>query len=1074
MSQKTTTDGRLMFVFFGLIGGCFFAPSALAQLPQCRLHAVFPPGAQAGTEVDVTVTAGQDLDDLTTLLFNHPGLKATQKTKDVAGQTKPVNNSFTVQVASDVPAGFYEVRALGMYGLSNPRSFVVGSNPEVLEAASNNDFDSAQEIELNQVVNAKSERATDVDFYKFTAKKGQRLLAVCNSARIDSKLDGIVEIYDASERRIDAASRSRVWMHGDPVADFVVPADGVYFAKVVDFTYRGGNEYFYRFTVTTAPWIDFVLPPAGQPGTKSRYTLYGRNLPGGKPSDFVAGGKPLEQLEVEIALPNEPSRLDVETSLDPVQAGIDGIQYVLPSPHGRSNAAFIGFATAPLIAEQEPNNKADAVQKVEVPAEIYGQFQERRDADGIEFSAKAGTVYYVEVFAQRTGTTADPYFWVEQVTKKDDGTEQIKRLTSQDDNTANLAQYAFDTNTDDPVWKFQVPADGTYRVYVKDRYAGNRRDPRLVYRLAVRPENPDFRLVAVPQRSAGNTYTNSPVAVRKGDNVYVPVFAFRQDGFDGAINITADGLPAGVTCPPVVIGPGQTSTELIFSAAADAKPWAGRVTISGKAVIDDPAKTRAVITAEAAIKPARDAVEKLRKPVEQAEAQFKPAEMKLTGLQEQLAKKPDNEGLKKQVAAAQKDFDAKKQAVDNAKKQLADAEKKLQDSLAAVDTAKKAKAAAVKEVQRVARTGTVLWDGTGNNAADSRVSRSLGLSVIDETAAFQVTTTPQDITANQSRQILVPLKLDKRNGFDTDVKLAVAGVPKNANIEVPAVTIKKGETETLLRVFVKDNAKVGDYTVYLNGQAQVSYARNPAAVTRAKADQSHIDGKIKETQTKINTAKEALKKATESEKANQELVKKSKQAVDEAKKQKQPDEAIQKAEQAVKDAEAKLQAATNDKNTAAAAVKTAEGELKNFQNIKKQIDAEVKKVEAAAKPKNINVTNPSSPIVIRVRPSPVKLKAAVPNGGALKRGAKIDIKVTVTRQNNFQGPVKLSLPLPPNVTGLSAAEVTIPAGQNEGVLTVQADGNATEGALANLVIQAAMEFEGQAAVDVPVTLKVSK
>ena len=215
-------------------------------------------------------------------------------------------------------------------------------------------------------------------------------------------------------------------------------------------------------------------------------------------------------------------------------------------------------------------------------------------------------------------------------------------------------------------------------------------------------------------------------------------------------------------------------------------------------------------------------------------------------------------------------------------------------------------------------------------------------------------------------------------------------------------------------------------------------------------------------------------KATESEKTNQDLVKQAKQALAEAKKQTQPEEAIQKAEQAVKDAEAALQAATNDKNTSTAAVKTAEDEVKNLQNIKKQIDADLKKVEADAKPKNINVTNPSTPIIIRVRPSPVKLKADVPGGGALKRGSKIDIKVTVTRQNEFQGPVKLSLPLPPNVTGLSAPEVTIPADQNEGVLVVQADGNATEGDLANLVIRAAMDFDGQAAVDAPVTIKVSK
>jgi hypothetical protein len=70
--------------------------------------------------------------------------------------------------------------------------------------------------------------------------------------------------------------------------------------------------------------------------------------------------------------------------------------------------------------------------------------------------------------------------------------------------------------------------------------------------------------------------------------------------------------------------------------------------------------------------------------------------------------------------------------------------------------------------------------------------------------------------------------------------------------------------------------------------------------------------------------------------------------------------------------------------------------------------------------------------------------------------------------------VTLTLPLPPGVAGLSAEPVTVPADQNEGVLAIQAAADATEGKLPNMVIRASMEFQGEAAVDVPVTLTVVK
>jgi len=199
-----------------------------AQLPQARLNTIYPLGGQRGTTVDLSLGGGVDLDEASQLYFSHPGITAVQKT---AGQPpQPVAGQFVVTIAADVPVGVYDVRVRSMYGLSNPRSFVVGALKETTEEAAmkaaidlataaaakakealdkdanneglkkakadadalvakvsqpNNTIDKPTTIELNTVVNARSEAATDIDWYRFSAKAGQRVIADLRSKNLD-------------------------------------------------------------------------------------------------------------------------------------------------------------------------------------------------------------------------------------------------------------------------------------------------------------------------------------------------------------------------------------------------------------------------------------------------------------------------------------------------------------------------------------------------------------------------------------------------------------------------------------------------------------------------------------------------------------------------------------------------------------------------------------------------------------------------------------------------------------------------------------------------------------------------
>ena len=472
---------------------------------------------------------------------------------------------------------------------------------------------------------------------------------------------------------------------------------------------------------------------------------------------------------------------------------------------------------------------------------------------------------------------------------------------------------------------------------------------------------------------------------------------------------------------------------------------------------------------------------------------------------------------------------------------MADAKKKVAETQAASAAAKKARAAAVKQLARAARVGTIVINGAQNNSAVSRLARTLVVSVMKEKAPFQVQT-PDNVVrvdANRLRQILVPVKLAKRNGFNNNVTLTWVGQPKN--VQVANKPINKGKDSELLRIFLPANAPIGTYALYLRAQGQVSYSRNPFRVERAKAAQAKANEAVKVAAAELKTANAAktksdktaadTKKAADTAQAADTVAKKkaadtakaaadTKKAADEAgkkltaaqeaAKKAADDAAKKKAADAVKAAtaaKAKADKAAADAAKAAAAAKTAAAtaakkaadtkkaaadaaaaKVKSDASAKKATDKdkavkatkaaadkEVTAANNAAKAKNVNAFPPSAPIIVSIRNNPATLKADVPGGGNLKRGAKLAVKVTVTRTNGFTGPVTLTLPLPPGITDLKAAAVTIAADKTEGVLSIAAGPKATEGGLANMVVRAKMQYDGrEALVDQPITIKVAK
>ena len=208
-------------------------------LPAPRLMATMPMGGKVGSTFDVAIS-GQNVEDVESLHFSHPGITATPKMAD----GKPVPEQYIVTIAKDVPIGIYEARLMTRLGVSSSRAFSVGDLREVKWSLANRSVKDAMPLELNTVCNAyMSSRA--IDYYMVEVKKGQRLVIDCAAQGIDSKLKPVVILGDEKGADIKAERRGGL-------IDFDVPKDGKYTIKVHDLTYLGGPFYFYRLAVRTA------------------------------------------------------------------------------------------------------------------------------------------------------------------------------------------------------------------------------------------------------------------------------------------------------------------------------------------------------------------------------------------------------------------------------------------------------------------------------------------------------------------------------------------------------------------------------------------------------------------------------------------------------------------------------------------------------------------------------------------------------------------------------------------------------------------------------------------------------
>lgn len=224
-----------------------------------------------------------------TSVFPLGGRQGSNTVAEVTGWNLPSG-----KLALDTSKGGKAIRTTAMRDgkkLSNSVKYAVDDLPECGENEKNNKPAQAQPVELPIIINGRIEKAGDVDVFKFNGKAGQEIVAEVSARRLNSPLDSLLRLTDASGKII-AANDDYVQMdkylhkdisglithHADSRLAAKLPADGTYYIYLTDVQNHGGKAYGYRLRLG-APQPDFSLrvTPSGlsmRPGSTMPIYVY--------------------------------------------------------------------------------------------------------------------------------------------------------------------------------------------------------------------------------------------------------------------------------------------------------------------------------------------------------------------------------------------------------------------------------------------------------------------------------------------------------------------------------------------------------------------------------------------------------------------------------------------------------------------------------------------------------------------------------------------------------------------------------------------------------------------------------
>ena len=281
---------------------------AIGELP--FLTGIFPLGGPAGAETAVELHG-----------WNLPSKRLT------------VDNRHRV-------AGVYPVSLRAGDRMSNAVPFRVDTLPEALEHEPNDGPLSAQQVTAPLIVNGRIEHPEDRDVFVFEGHAGQQVVAEVHARRLDSPLDSVLRLSDASGREVamnndyEDKAAGLLTHHADSYLQATLPANGRYYLRIEDGQHQGEPDYGYRLRISPPrPDFDLRIVPSSvtaRGGSSVPLTVYAVRRDGfsgeialalkGAPQGCALSGGRIpsgqDQVRVTLTIPPSPSEEFFRLSLE--------------------------------------------------------------------------------------------------------------------------------------------------------------------------------------------------------------------------------------------------------------------------------------------------------------------------------------------------------------------------------------------------------------------------------------------------------------------------------------------------------------------------------------------------------------------------------------------------------------------------------------------------------------------------------------------------------------------------------------------------------------------------------------
>ncbi|MBK5291723.1 MAG: hypothetical protein JJE04_08630 [Acidobacteriia bacterium] len=471
---------------------------------------VFPQGWQPGTSLEVEIL-GEHLDRASQVVFLD---------SSITGRILEVSVTRALlqfEIAAGAALGEHYFRVISPRGASGPMLFRIGDQRHRNEKEPNSRMEEAERIDAPVTINARLERDSDFDFFRFHTEAGQRWIFDLRAARNGNGLDSALILLDARGRKLEHVEDHFIW---DPFFAHTFTEAGDYTVVVQPSHTRNDPNFTYQLDVRQAAYLQTISPLSLAPGSETEVTVFGEGLSDGSARLwFDAAGLSGRLLQAR----GNSALVQLRVSPD-----------AKPGPHrmrwdsrGMSNPAT-------LLVDATPAHKAG--DEITIPVSITGTARYRQP-ERFQFQAEAGQTLVFEVRAQRFGSPVDSMLRILDA--------QGKAIASNDD--ATVPGVAF--NKDSRI-RHKFEKAGQYTVEMRNVSA-------------VTGENYPYQLLVMrPQPSVELMFATDQPYLYPGETRKWKVNAVRQDDFAGDIELVVNGLPAGVEAKPARIAEGSSDVEI--------------------------------------------------------------------------------------------------------------------------------------------------------------------------------------------------------------------------------------------------------------------------------------------------------------------------------------------------------------------------------------------------------------------------------------------------------------------------------------------------------------------------------